>query len=375
VIEEVSNLGRSLEHSRVARLAAIAALALLAILPASCATTPAPPTATPSPEPTVTPSGPLVLDPAAPDLPEGALSLGRCATAVTGVAWSPNGAWLAWPRDEGAAIVDVPTGLQVRSLAGHGAAALSIAWSPDGSRVATGGEDSAVLIWDATSGEQLDALQADGPVLAVVWSPDGNRLATVASLPGSSPEQPLAQVAVWDVAGAARSFTLEGYLPAVTWFPDGTRLLAATPEETVVVDAGAGEVLGPVGQSEWAAETYDPQWAGVLSPDGTLYLRTFIQAHGTGSTVEAVSVESGEVTFSQEARYATIGLWAWSPDGTRIAMGGPNVVILRDGTTGRQLAMLTAGMEDVTALAWSPDSTLVATGSSNGTVVVWSVGE
>jgi WD40 repeat protein len=69
--------------------------------------------------------------------------------AVTGVAFSPDGAFLASSsRDGTVRIWDFATGKERRCFRGHDGAVLCVAFSPDGRTVASGGSDTTILLWD-----------------------------------------------------------------------------------------------------------------------------------------------------------------------------------------------------------------------------------
>ena len=64
----------------------------------------------------------------------------------------------------------------------------------------------------------------------------------------------------------------------------------------------------------------------------------------------------------------------YSPDGTRIATGGQDgIVLIWDATTGKKLVTLQdVGSNDaVNSLAYSPDGARIATGNDDGTVKIW----
>ncbi len=162
---------------------------------------------------------------------------------VYGVAWSPDGRWLAssgW--DNAVRVWDATTGSEVRSLqralsrstppsmvwrgvpmesllasgsyqqgvqvwemstgarrwVGHAQPARirRVVWSPDGTRLASGGEDGSVCLWDASDGRLLQQLQGHrGVVMSIAWSPDGTRLASGGSGRGGGGE-----IFVWEVS-------------------------------------------------------------------------------------------------------------------------------------------------------------------------------
>jgi WD40 repeat protein len=64
---------------------------------------------------------------------------------------------------------------------------------------------------------------------------------------------------------------------------------------------------------------------------------------------------------------------AWSPDGTRLALGYEESIELRDPDTGDVLLRLEGHEEEtsVNELVWSPDGTMLASGSTDDSVIVW----
>ena len=62
---------------------------------------------------------------------------------------------------------------------------------------------------------------------------------------------------------------------------------------------------------------------------------------------------------------------AWSPDGSRIAVGGRNNVMIIDADTGRPELTMTPPGSEVFGMAWSPDGSLLASSSYGGDVSLW----
>jgi WD40 repeat protein len=81
-------------------------------------------------------------------------------SAVTSVAWSGDGQWLASGADDRTVRVwEARSGQLVHTLAGHQDAVERVAWSGDGRLLASGADDQTVRVWDMESGTELAVYQ------------------------------------------------------------------------------------------------------------------------------------------------------------------------------------------------------------------------
>ncbi|HEX2864734.1 MAG TPA: WD40 repeat domain-containing protein [Deinococcales bacterium] len=157
----------------------------------------------------------------------------------------------------------------------------------------------------------------------------------------------------------------------------GPRLTAFAPDGSWLVAAGAnarrwstgGQDLGAFDPNPLPTMELDPRLdALAVAPDGTR-----VAAVRRGLVV-LQAVASGATTFGADYPFGAPGVRyfaAWSPDGTRLAVGsswGPAPVMLLDGQTGAKLAEFTgppsgdanrlAAWDAIWAMAFAPDGSL-----------------
>lgn len=250
----------------------------------------------------------------------------------------------------------------------------SIAFSPDGSKIAIAsgphacaeGDLSpfAIQIQDVQSNQIIQSLQRHLCLVnTIAWSPDGTKLA-------SSGEEGLAFV--WDVTtaevlSAAENSSVGVPRRGVIWDPNGQLiadfsvggpLVSIWEAATGVIKASLGQNTGP--------DITSLAW----SPDGSRL------AIGNGASEvqiwDVAQIASGGLA-EQLTTFPNLLVTAieWSPDGSRIAIGGKNNVVILDASTGQQLEDYIGHTATVISIAWSPDNTRLASGSLDNTVRVW----
>jgi WD40 repeat protein/tetratricopeptide (TPR) repeat protein len=252
------------------------------------------------------------------------------------------------------------TPLQFNSRLGLGRIS-KIAFNPRGDVLAVA-SSVGIRLYTADTFEFIQDLKATrnwsgGWLGSVTWSPDGTRLAG-----GDG-----GVIRVWDASSGKEIHAITGhdhfYGPGVSWSPDGAQLISYSWDETVRVwDADTGEELHRLK----GMGSSDADW----SPDGT---RIAIAGGEVISVWDStLSQEQLELTGHQESVWRV----KWSPDGKRLASCGPdNSVRIWDADSGEQLFVLEGHTEPVDEISWSPDGTLLASSGYGSQAWVWNTND
>ncbi len=277
--------------------------------------------------------------------------------AVNGVAWSPNGNYVASAGiDQTVQVWEARTGKKIATYTGHSGAVQAVAWSPDGKLLASASVDKTVQVWEAlTAKPMLTYSGHTQQVLTVGWSPDGKQLASA----GAD-----MQVHIWNAEQGTLQQTFRDHTLTVTcvaWSPDGRRIASASADQTVAVRS---VVTG------FAVSTFTGHKSGVLSvawsPDGN-YL---ISSDGA-SIAQVWEVTTAVGIYTNKTHQLPINAVAWAPAPWIALASADQTVEILDGATFALALTYQGHTSSVSAVAWAPDGNTVASAGEN--VQVWRV--
>ncbi len=318
-------------------------------------------------------------------------------------AFSPDGKYLAMGCQHPELVLwDLASGKEARRFPAAGFCP-SVAFSPDGKAVAAASGEGVIRLWDVATGRVLPG-SAD-PAIDMVrdlrFSADGRRLIGTASVPIAwsprtgrevhrfpevprtsqfsfsvlSPDESLlatgdgGDIRLSDARTGQEVRVLKGHgkvLRSVTFLPGGRLASCGAGGTTRIWDVVSGRQLHNLtgGKGTWRLEP---------SPEGH-YLASASEARGPSGQYEVIL---WDVTTGREVRRLSMGrafrafMLTFSPDGRRLAAGGPVEARIWDVPGGREWRTLSGPREHFYTAAFSPDGRALATGGDDGSLHLW----
>jgi WD40 repeat protein len=300
----------------------------------------------------------------------------QAGLTLNGVAFSPDGMRVASvsgaffgdkPSLRGDLVVrDVATGKKIFARPDVASGFRGVAYSPDGRWIATGNASDLVL-WDAATGkEELrlpDPGNRDLPLLSLAYSPDGRRI--IAGY-GRFNERGVGHANLWDLTRRTRTYRISGHrasVHSVAFSPDGREVALGSSEglvEVCDVEASARPIRALRGST-------DLVYAVAFSPDGQ-YLAT----GGLGRVIQLWDRATSQEIRPFFGHEGFVRALAFSPDSQWLLSASEDRSLrLWEVATGRPLATYHGHLSHTSCVAFSPDGQLAASGGQDHAVKLW----
>jgi len=284
---------------------------------------------------------------------------------VNGVAWSPDGKYIASAGDDKLVLVcDSTSGQTVLTYKGHADVVNGVAWSQDGQFIASASADKTVQVWEALTGKLVTTYQGhSAAVNSVSWSSDGRIIAS-----GSDDQT----VQAWLVTSKAILLNYQEHTNAVVsvaWSPDNKKIASGSWDTTVQVISAIHTPAFAVGDTVFtykghAAEVYAVAWA----PNG----KRLASAGGDNVVQVCNGTDGSNVNYPPRRHDGPVRAVAWSPNiGHIVSASDDKTVRVWNSATGENTTTFRQHTDAVFAVDWSPDSKFVTSGGADKTVQVF----
>ena len=342
------------------------------------------------------------------------------AGSVTTIAFSPDTNLIAMGLDNGEVqIWDVATADLGDILENHTEAVTVMAFTPNGKTLVTGAMDGLVNLWDVETGALNNSLEGNGgEITALAISPDGERVAYADYLYGGGSRwrgdysDNDVNIRIWQISDGNYLNTLQP--SSVYYRTDPVDHLEFSQDgATLISDFRVWDII--TGQSVKASSSEDDKYTYKSGNDLLLIHSSWedglqIKNDVTGEEFFQISKEIFRVSNSYSwygvinwqlspnreslvfLKDGILELWnlegnilqaskqfdqiitfAYSPDGSQIALGISEQIQIRRVKDGVVLHQLTGTEGSIRSLSYSPDGNTIASGSKNGVLNLWSI--
>lgn len=247
-----------------------------------------------------------------------------------------------------------------------GAAVWDVDFSPDSTKLASSNTGS-VKIWDVSNGDCIKIIESDFPtVWRVLWSPDGTKLA----FSFNSEIDYSDRIDVYDAQSwnrIARITPPSGGTAAtsIAWSPDSTKIAFQTYNGT---SSSNGIKIWDIINNKLIktiSTPYFQQSYVVWSPDGTK-IASYSSECGCSNCSESIRAydsTTGDIIWEFTDYHGPLSgstPIAWSSDGTKLALGGSEDIMILNASNGSLLRKINSSY--TYSIDWSPDRTKVVAG-------------
>lgn len=253
---------------------------------------------------------------------------------------------------------DLETGRGRFGVERNGGSGFSL--TPDNRAFAVG--ENSIMIYDVDSMIVGRPLRSSGRAEVIQFDEDGNYLAWMTDRYGS-PRLHIRNLVDQDMPIARIPLEApQGFVPMMDFSPTGDTIAAVHGNGNLTVwDV---ETIIPIVDLPLPDTNYHRL---VYSPDG----KTVTYSAGT-LPIRVVDIETGEESILADIGYFVLGL-AYSPDGTVLAVGGIDSILLLDADSGEILSALEGLGEYVENLRFSRDGHYLISASTDGTARLWGI--
>jgi WD40 repeat protein/serine/threonine protein kinase len=298
------------------------------------------------------PAARLLIEEAARSTRARLLTLAGHTDKLWGVAYSPDGAWLATASSDNTARVwDAATGA-LRATVHHADRVTTLAVSPDSRLVASGGSDHTVRVWDVIAGREVAKLPADTGTRKVAFSPDGSVLLAAPAI---------GVVKLWRMPGGTPAGEL-GWLPQVAgaaFCDNGACIVTWSADKLVIWDAAT------------LAQRASYQQPGRFLAAAVSHTGALI-AIGTESGELVLLRGDGSLIAKRAAHDDVIFDVAISPDEAIVATGSNDRTVRLWNARGEPLGILAGHRANITGVRFTPAGDRLVTTSADNTARLWS---
>ena len=286
---------------------------------------------------------------------------------INALAFSPDGKTLAVSGNHEVLLHSLDGATPPRRLPGLSERILSLAYSNDGSiLVAAGGTPARfgeVQIWNAQSGKLVRSVMLTGDtVFGASLAPDASRIAV-----GCADNT----VRIIEVSTGKELHKIgnhENWVLGTVFGVDGKRIVSVGRDRAAkLTDAASGAFLENInllrGELGAIARLPTKEIVIVGGEDRTPYVYMMDRPKNMKIADDTTLIRK------LERQDGAIAALAWSPDGTRIAVGGASPeVTLYDADSGKRVAACKGHSAGIYTIAFSPDGDTLATGGFDGQV-------